>query len=108
MLVRKESILPEGLNPALYLLAPVVSLFSALAVFGVIPFGDRVTIPGTDTHFHLWISNPSVGLLVVFALGSVSFYGFLVGGWASSSKYSLFGSMRAVSQPVSCGLAENP
>ena len=44
-LVRKESILPEGLNPTLYLLAPVVSLFSALAVFGVIPFGGRVPSP---------------------------------------------------------------
>jgi NADH-quinone oxidoreductase subunit H len=100
-LVRKESILPEGLNPTLYLLAPVVSLFSALAVFGVIPFGGRVTVPGTDFQFNLWISDPSVGLLVVFAFGSVSFYGFLIGGWASSSKYSLFGSMRAVSQLIS-------
>lgn len=100
-LMRKESILPEGINPALYLIAPVVSLFASLAVFGVIPFGGEVTVPGTDFTFHLWISDPSVGLLVVFALGSVSFYGFLIGGWSSSSKYSLFGSMRAVSQLVS-------
>jgi len=88
-LIRKESLLPEGINPALYLLAPVVSLFASLAVFAVIPFGGLVTVPGTDFQFHLWISDPSVGLLVVFALGSLSFYGFLVGGWSSSSKYSL-------------------
>jgi NADH-quinone oxidoreductase subunit H len=100
-LIRKESLLPEGIHPALYLLAPVVSLFASLAVFAVIPFGGRVTVPGTSFHFHLWISDPSVGLLVVFGLGSVSFYGFLVGGWSSASKYSLFGSMRAVSQLVS-------
>jgi NADH-quinone oxidoreductase subunit H len=100
-LIRKESLLPQGINPALYLLAPVVSLFASLAVFAVIPFGGLVTVPGTDFQFHLWISDPSVGLLVVFALGSLSFYGFLVGGWSSSSKYSLYGSMRAVSQLVS-------
>jgi NADH-quinone oxidoreductase subunit H len=100
-LIRKESLLPDGIHPALYLLAPVVSLFASLAVFAVIPFGGRVTVPGTSFRFHLWISDPSVGLLVVFALGSLSFYGFLVGGWSSSSKYSLYGSMRAVSQLVS-------
>ena len=100
-LIRKESLLPDGIHPALYLAAPVVSLFASLAVFGVIPFGGRVTVPGTSFRFHLWIADPSVGLLVVFALGSLSFYGFLVGGWSSASKYSLFGSMRAVSQLVS-------
>ena len=101
-LLRKESILPDGISPALYLIAPVISLFAAICVFGVIPFdGGPTTIPGTSITFHWWISDPSVALLVVFALGSVSFYGFLVGGWSSSSKYSLFGSMRAVSQLVS-------
>jgi NADH-quinone oxidoreductase subunit H len=101
-LLRKESLLPDGISPVLYLIAPVISLFAAICVFGVIPFdGGATTIPGTSISFHWWISDPSVALLVVFALGSVSFYGFLVGGWSSSSKYSLFGSMRAVSQLVS-------
>jgi NADH-quinone oxidoreductase subunit H len=100
-LIRKESLMPVGVNPVLYLAAPVVSLFASLAVFGVIPFGGRAEIPGTSFQFNLWISDPNVALLVVFALGSLSFYGFLVGGWSSSSKYSLYGSMRAVSQLVS-------
>jgi NADH-quinone oxidoreductase subunit H len=100
-LLRKESLLPLGVNPVLYLFAPVVSLFASLCVFAVIPFGGQARIPGTDFHVFLWISDPSVALLVVFALGSLSFYGFLVGGWSSSSKYSLYGSMRAVSQLIS-------
>src|SRR5213078_1381902 len=100
-LIRKESIMPEGISPVLYIAAPAVSLFASLAVFAVIPFGEQATIPGTDWTIYLWISNPSVALLVVFALGSLSFYGFLVGGWSSSSKYSLLGSMRAVSQLIS-------
>jgi NADH-quinone oxidoreductase subunit H len=79
----------------------MVSLFASLAVFAVIPFGGQATIPGTDFKIFLWVSDPSVALLVVFALGSLSFYGFLVGGWSSSSKYSLLGSMRAVSQLIS-------
>src|SRR4029079_10165391 len=100
-LIRKESILPEGISPVLYIAAPAVSLFASLAVFAVIPFGEEATIPGTDWKIFLFLSDPSVALLFVFALGSLSFYGFLVGGWSSSSKYSLYGSMRAVSQLVS-------
>jgi NADH-quinone oxidoreductase subunit H len=100
-LIRKESLMPVGVNPLLYLTAPLVSLFASLAVFAVIPFGGQATIPGTDFKIFLWISDPGVALLVVFALGSLSFYGFLVGGWSSSSKYSLLGSMRAVSQLIS-------
>jgi NADH-quinone oxidoreductase subunit H len=100
-LIRKESLMPVGVNPALYLAAPLTSLFASLAVFAVIPFGGQATIPGTSFKIFLWISDPSVALLVVFALGSLSFYGFLVGGWSSSSKFSLLGSMRAVSQLIS-------
>jgi NADH-quinone oxidoreductase subunit H len=100
-LIQKESLIPIGSNPLLYLLAPVISLFASLAVFSVIPFGGEATIPGTDYRIFLFVAQPNVALLLVFALGSLSFYGFLVGGWASSSKYSLYGSMRAVSQLVS-------
>ena len=100
-LIQKESLIPAGSSRFLYLAAPAISLFTALAVFSVIPFGGEATVPGTDFKFYLWIADPSVALLLVFALGSFSFYGFLVGGWSSSSKYSLYGSMRAVSQLVS-------
>ena len=100
-LLRKESLIPTGSSFFLYLVAPVISLFTALAVFSVIPFGGLAEVPFTNYHFHLYIADPDVALLLVFALGSFSFYGFLVGGWASSSKYSLYGSMRAVSQLVS-------
>ena len=70
-LIRKESLLPEGISPLLYIAAPVISLFASLAVFAVIPFGEQATIPGTDYQIYLWISDPSVALLVVFALGSL-------------------------------------
>src|SRR5215210_5681099 len=100
-LIRKESVVPAGANQFLYLVAPVPSLFAALLVFAVIPWGGEATIPFTDFEVFLYIANLDVALLFVFALGSVNFYGFLIGGWSSNSKYSLFGSMRAVSQLVS-------
>jgi NADH-quinone oxidoreductase subunit H len=52
-LIRKESLLPVGVNPVLYLAAPMVSLFASLAVFAVIPFGGEATIPGTDFQIFL-------------------------------------------------------
>ena len=100
-LLHKESIIPIGGSPFLYIAAPAISLFAALSVFGAIPFGEEATIPFTDYQIYLYIANINVALLLVFALGSFSFYGFLVGGWSSSSKYSLLGSMRAVSQLIS-------
>ena len=104
-LLRKESIIPIGSSPFLYLIAPAVSLFAALSVFGVIPFGESATIPVIDYQIYLYIADINVALLLVFALGSFSFYGFLVGGWSSSSKYSLYGSMRAVAQLISYEVA---
>ena len=104
-LLHKESIIPIGGSPFLYIAAPAISLFAALSVFGAIPFGEEATIPFTDYQIYLYIANINVALLLVFALGSFSFYGFLVGGWSSSSKYSLYGSMRAVAQLVSYEVA---
>ena len=104
-LLQKESLIPYGSSRFLYLLAPVISLFTSLAVFSVVPFGGEATIPFTDYQIYLYIANINVALLLVFALGSFSFYGFLVGGWSSSSKYSLYGSMRAVAQLVSYEVA---
>jgi NADH-quinone oxidoreductase subunit H len=104
-LLHKESIIPIGGSPFLYIAAPAISLFAALSVFGAIPFGEEATIPFTDWQIYLYIADINVALLLVFALGSFSFYGFLVGGWSSSSKYSLYGSMRAVAQLVSYEVA---
>src|SRR5262249_9347064 len=90
-LIQKESLIPAGSSRFLYLAAPAVSLFTALAVFSVIPFGGEATVPFTDFTFFLWIADPNVALLLVFALGSVSFYGFPVGGCCSGAKSGLTG-----------------
>jgi NADH-quinone oxidoreductase subunit H len=98
-LVRKESFFPAAAIDAPYILAPVVSMFTALAAFAVIPFGAGWQI----WHYHVngVVADVPIGLILVFALGSVGIYGAIVGGWASESKYSLLGSMRTCAQLVS-------
>jgi NADH-quinone oxidoreductase subunit H len=98
-LIRKESFFPASAVDVLYITAPVLSSFTALAAFSVIPFG-----PG----WHIWkwnvsgeVANLPISLVVIFALGSLGIYGFIVGGWASDSKYALLGSMRTCAQMVS-------
>src|SRR5207249_6695454 len=81
------------------ILAPIISMFTALAAFSVIPFG-----PGW--HIYHWqvngeVVNVPIALILVFALGSIGIYGFIVGGWASESKFSLLGAMRTCAQLVS-------
>jgi NADH-quinone oxidoreductase subunit H len=98
-LIRKESFFPAAASEVAYIVAPIVSAFTALAAFSVIPFG-----PGWHVY-HWWIDgqilNAPIALILVFALGSIGVYGFIVGGWASESKYALLGAMRTCAQLVS-------
>jgi NADH-quinone oxidoreductase subunit H len=98
-LIRKESFFPTAAIDLPYILAPVVSAFTALAAFSVIPYGNGWNI----WHYHVngVVANVSISLILIFALGSIGIYGFIVGGWASESKFSLLGSMRTCAQLVS-------
>jgi len=98
-LVRKESFFPAAAHDSLYITAPIISMFTALAAFAVIPFGQGWEI--WKWHVDGVIANVSIGLILIFALGSVGVYGAIIGGWASESKYSLLGSMRTCAQLVS-------
>ena len=98
-LVRKESFVPEtGVSP-LFVIAPVLAAFTAFSSFAVIPFGPGWEIAGFDVTGQ--IIDVPIALIFIFALGSLGIYGFIVGGWASDSKYSLLGSMRTCAQLVS-------
>ncbi len=98
-MVRKESFFPAGAIDALYLAAPVVATFAAIITFAVIPWGPVWHIG--DYEVTGWVANVPIALVLMFALGSIGIYGFIVGGWASESKYSLLGSMRTCAQMVS-------
>ncbi|HET7647494.1 MAG TPA: NADH-quinone oxidoreductase subunit NuoH [Gaiellaceae bacterium] len=98
-LVRKEAFAPSSAIDLPYILAPIVSAFTAIAAFAVIPWGPGWTVNGW--YINGEIAHVSIGLLLIFALGSIGIYGFIVGGWASESKYSILGSMRTCAQLVS-------
>ncbi len=94
-LLSKESYKPEAAVPVLWAIAPALVILSATATLAIIPFGDvsdGVGFYGIDV---------SIGILYAFAFGSISFYGLLLGGWASGSKYSFMGAMRAAAQLIS-------
>lgn len=89
-LLTKELIVPTASNHFLFIMAPIISIGTALAAWAVIPFDQ--------THV---LANVNAGLLYVFALSSLGVYGILIAGWASNSKYALFGALRAAAQSIS-------
>jgi NADH-quinone oxidoreductase subunit H len=102
-LLSKEGFRPANAIPYLWDIAPALVVFSGVAALAILPFGnvkDGVGFYGIDV---------SIGVLYFFAFGSISFYGLLLGGWASGSKYSFLGAMRSAAQlisyEVSMGLA---
>ena len=81
----------------------MISTAAALAAFSVIPFGEGWHVSGYDISGE--IVDVSISLIFIFALGSLGVYGFIIGGWASDSKYALLGSMRTCAQLVSYEVA---
>jgi NADH-quinone oxidoreductase subunit H len=102
-LIRKEAFAPMAAKEPLYIIAPIVSMFTALAAFSVLPFGAGWNLWGH--HINGAVVNVPISLILVFALGSLGIYGFIIGGWASESKYSILGSMRTCAQLVSYEVA---
>jgi NADH-quinone oxidoreductase subunit H len=98
-LIFKEDFVPRGANRLVFQAAPLVSVFAAVAALAVIPFGDPVTIFGREIA--LVGADLSVGVLYLFALSGLGFYGLILGGWASGNKYSLLGAARTAAQLVS-------
>ena len=102
-LATKEDFRPSTSTGFLYALAPMISLLTALAAFAIIPFGNTVDIFGTTVG--LYGLDVGIGVLYVFAFGAIAFYGLMLGGWASGSKYSFLGAMRAAAQLISYEVA---
>jgi NADH-quinone oxidoreductase subunit H len=103
-LIFKEQFRPRGAKGWLFALAPVISMMTAAATIAIIPFSNVVDIFGTETG--LYGVDPSIGILYAFAFGGIAFYGLMLGGWASASKYSFLGAMRAAAQLISYEVAQ--
>ena len=98
-LVFKEQFRPRTSIGWLFAIAPAISMMTAVATVAIIPFSDIVDIFGTQVG--LYGVDTSIGILFAFAFGGIAFYGLMLGGWASGSKYSFLGSMRAAAQLIS-------
>jgi NADH-quinone oxidoreductase subunit H len=103
-LVFKEQFRPKTSTGWVFVLAPVISMITAAATVAIIPFSDVVDIFGTKTG--LYGVDPSIGILFAFCFGGIAFYGTMLGGWASGSKYSFLGAMRAAAQLISYEVAQ--
>src|SRR6476659_10594526 len=98
-LLGKEQFRPRTSAGFLFVIAPLISIVCAVATFAIIPFGNVQDILGTPVG--LYGIDVSIGPLYLFAFGAIAFYGIMLGGWASGSKYSFLGSMRAAAQLIS-------
>lgn len=159
----KEEIVPGHVDRLFYLLAPGISIATALLAFAVVPFGPtsvpptlvdhRAEVPEAvwrvagdagpiDTTKPTWqqtnterqeviaadewyadktgeksfekrlkeynntlqfviAPHVDIGLVFIFAIGSLTVYGIILGGWSSNSKYSMLGSLRSSAQIIS-------
>jgi NADH-quinone oxidoreductase subunit H len=89
-LLLKEDIIPAASDKWIFWGAPVLSTFTALTAFAVLPLSDK-----------FYVADVNIGILFVLAMSSIGILGLIFGGWSSNSKYSLLGSLRSAAQMVS-------
>jgi NADH-quinone oxidoreductase subunit H len=95
----KEDFTPAHVNKFYYWLAPCLAMIPAITTLAVVPFGS--TLFGVP----MVIADIHVGVLFVFAIGSLGVYGIVLAGWSSNSKYPFLGGVRASSQMISYELS---
>jgi NADH-quinone oxidoreductase subunit H len=93
-LLLKEDIVPSSADKWIFLMAPVISMFTAFTAFSVLPFSHNI-----------YITDVNVGILVISAMGAVGILGIILGGWSSNSHYPLLGALRSAAQLVSYEVA---
>ncbi len=89
-LITKEDLIPTLANRNVFSLAPILIMAPVLLMFAVIPILPGFTIADLD-----------IGIFYVVAITSLGSLGVFAAGWASNSKYSLYGAVRGVAQLVS-------
>jgi NADH-quinone oxidoreductase subunit H len=95
----KEGIVPSHVDKGLFIVAPAISMFTTMLAFAVVPFGPVKDSP--QWLRFIIAPNVDIGIVFIFAVGSLAVYGVILGGWASNNKYSALGSLRASAQVVS-------
>jgi NADH-quinone oxidoreductase subunit H len=125
----KEEVIPTHVDRLFYLVAPAIAVSTALLAFAVVPFGPTTPPPVrhpwpqtvaeandfmkenpsfveevksyNDTLQFVIAPHVDIGIVFVFAVGSLAVYGIVLGGWSSNNKYSMMGSLRSSAQLIS-------
>jgi NADH-quinone oxidoreductase subunit H len=124
----KEEVIPSHVDKIFYILAPAVAVGTALLALAIVPFGATTPAPNPvykeatmpnelspvaafkkqeedyrNNHRFNFVLNPGldIGVLYIFAIGSLAVYGVILAGWSANNKYSLLGSLRASAQIIS-------
>jgi NADH-quinone oxidoreductase subunit H len=121
----KEQVIPSHVDKVFYLLAPAIAVSTSMFAFVVVPFGQttapvnaawpqtvadeakvqagmqsQLSAYNEQTQFVI-APHVDIGILLVFAVGSLAVYGVILGGWSSNNKYSFLGGLRSSAQIVS-------
>jgi NADH-quinone oxidoreductase subunit H len=102
-LIFKEELIPAQAYRVVFLLAPMITVFPALVIMAVIPWGTSITVFGREIP--LSIADINVGVLYLISIASISVYGIVLAGWSSNNKYAMMGGLRSTAQMVSYELA---
>jgi NADH-quinone oxidoreductase subunit H len=94
----KEDVIPGYVSRPIFLLAPIIAIVAAMIGFAVVPFGP--VGPGQIMDFQI-APNVNIGILYVFAIGSLAVYGVILAGWSSNNKYAFLGALRSSAQLIS-------
>jgi NADH-quinone oxidoreductase subunit H len=88
-LLFKELIIPEQADKVAFVAVPFALMAVAGALISLVPLSPTI-----------YIANPSVGVILAFAILGFTPLVVLIAGWASNSKYSFLGGLRALHQMV--------
>lgn len=86
----KEDWTPPFADRPVFVIAPAVIMVTVLLALAIVPVTPVIGVVSLN-----------IGLLFFLAMSSLGVYGVVLGGWASDSKYSLVGSLRAAAQLLS-------
>ncbi len=96
----KEDFIPASVrSKKIFIIAPMILFLMSALCLGVIPFSGAFELNGV-MHQMSAIAFDG-GMLWYLGFASLSVYGIMLAGWASGSKYSLLGALRASSSVIS-------
>ncbi|MEX0818933.1 MAG: NADH-quinone oxidoreductase subunit NuoH [Pirellulaceae bacterium] len=89
-LIAKEDITPKDADAMLFKLAPYIAFAASYCAYIALPFSDG------------WVAQHlNTAVFFVLAVLGLEVFGVILAGYASGSKWSLFGAMREAAQVVS-------